>query len=293
MIQEKSFWNRLFDVFNYAFILCVALLALLPMVHVLSVSISSPSAATGGFVTFWPIGFSLNAYDAIFKTQSVYRAFMISVERTVLGTALSMFLTVLTAYPLSKTPYEFKGRNILIWVFIFTMLFNGGMIPHFMVIRNLGLLNTIWALILPGAISVWNIILMINFFKEIPKELEEAAILDGASHWQVLWRVYLPLSLPVLATLSLFTAVWHWNSWFDGMIYMTSNINYPLQTYLRTVVIDMSSATVNVNATDIQLLSNRSLRAAMILVTTLPILVVYPFLQRYFVTGIKLGAVKG
>ena len=293
MIQEKSFWNRLFDVSNYFFILSITLLALIPLVHVLSVSLSTPSAATGGYVTFWPIGFSLNAYEAIFKTQSVFRAFIISVERTVFGTILSMFLTVITAYPLSKTPHELKGRNIFIWIFVFTMLFNGGMIPRFMVIRNLGLLNTIWALILPGAISVWNIILMMNFFKEVPKELEEAAILDGASPWQVLWKVVFPLSLPALATLALFTAVWHWNSWFDGMIYMTNSANYPLQTYLRTVVIQMNNVTLNVNATDVAKLSNRSLHAAMIFVTTLPILVVYPFLQRYFVSGIKLGAVKG
>jgi putative aldouronate transport system permease protein len=175
---------------------------------------------------------------------------------------------------------------------VFTMLFQGGLIPYFMVIRGLGLLNTIWALVLPG-VAVWNIILLLNFFKEVPEELEEAALLDGASHWQILWKVYLPLSLPALATLSLFVAVYHWNAWFDGMIFMTDNANYPMQTYLRTVVINMNSATINMDVSRVEMLSERSMRAAMIFVSIIPILIVYPFVQRYFIHGIKLGSVKG
>jgi len=292
MIREKGLRYAIFDAFNHLFVLALGLLALAPFVNLLAISLSSSSAAMGGYVTFWPVDFTLENYNAIINSGAVYRAFLISVQRTVLGTIISMFITVITAYPLSKTAHEFKGRNLFIWMIVFTMLFEGGLIPYFMVIRSLGLLNSIWALILPG-VSAWNIILMMNFFKEVPRELEEAALLDGANHWQILWKIFIPLSTPALATLSLFVAVYHWNAWFDGMIFMTDSANYPLQTYLRTVVIDMNSATLQVDVTMVDALSQRSLRAAMIFISTVPIMVVYPFLQRYFVTGIKLGSVKG
>lgn len=292
MIREKGWRNAVFDIFNHLFVFTLGLLALAPFVNLLAISLSSSSAAMGGYVTFWPVDFTLENYNAIINSDAVYRAFLISVQRTVLGTIISMFITVITAYPLSKMAREFKGRNIFIWMIVFTMLFDGGLIPYFMVIRSLGLLNSIWALILPG-VSAWNIILMMNFFKEVPRELEEAALLDGANHWQILWKIFIPLSTPALATLSLFVAVYHWNAWFDGMIFMTDSANYPLQTYLRTVVIDMNSATLQMDVTKVDALSQRSLRAAMIFISTVPIMVVYPFLQRYFVTGIKLGSVKG
>ena len=292
MIREKGLHNTAFDILNYLFILLLGLLALAPMINLLAISLSGRAPSMGGYVTFWPKEFTLENYSAILSSPAVYRALGVSVTRTVLGTALSMFLTVITAYPLSKSSHEFKGRNIFVWLLVFTMLFEGGLIPYFMVIRRLGLLNTIWALVLPG-VAVWNIILMLNFFKEVPKELEEAALLDGASHWQILWKVYLPLSLPALATLSLFVAVYHWNAWFDGMIFMTDNAKYPMQTYLRTVVINMNSMTINVDAATVESLSQRSMRGAMIFVSIIPILAVYPFVQRYFISGIKLGSVKG
>jgi putative aldouronate transport system permease protein len=151
----------------------------------------------------------------------------------------------------------------------------------------------VWALVLPGAVPIWNVILMMNFFREVPKELEEAAIIDGASHWTILYYVYLPLSLPALATLTLFAAVRHWNSWFDGLILMTDNTKYPLQTFLRTVVVELDMSQLSLDPRDVYELSNRSARAATIFVSTIPILIVYPFLQRYFIAGIRLGAVKG
>ncbi|MBK9207443.1 MAG: carbohydrate ABC transporter permease [Anaerolineales bacterium] len=292
MIQEKDWRNTLFDIFNYAFIAVLSFISLAPMLNLLAISLSDNSAVMGGYVTFWPINFTLENYFVIFKSSAIYRAFWISTERTVLGVVISQFLTIITAYPLSKTARQFKGRNFFMWILVFTMLFDGGLIPFFMVIRNLGLINTIWALIVPG-VSVWSVILLLNFFKEIPQELEEAALLDGATHWQILWKIYVPLSIPALATLTLFAAVWHWNAWFDGMIFMTDPNNYPLQTYLRTVVVDLNSSNLNMDLTKIDMLSQRSLRGAMIFVTTIPIMVLYPFLQRYFVTGIKLGSVKG
>ncbi|MGC9347516.1 MAG: carbohydrate ABC transporter permease [Anaerolineae bacterium] len=293
MIEEHSFGSRLFDVLNHILLFVFGFLCLAPLVHVFAVSLSNSAASMGGYVTFWPVGFTTKNYQEIFSAPPVYSSFIVSVERTVLGTALNMLLTVITAYPLSKSAKEFKGRDIFMWIVLFAMLFSGGLIPWFLTIRKLGLINKIWALILPGALPIWNVILMMNFFREIPKELEEAAIIDGATHWQILYHVYLPLSLPSLATLTLFAAVGHWNAWFDGMILMTDNLKYPLQTFLRTVVIDVNLQVLNLNPEELLELSNRSARAATIFVTTIPILILYPFLQRYFISGIKLGAVKG
>lgn len=293
MIQEKSWGSRLFDVANYVLLLLFGLICLLPMIHIIAVSLSNRAASMGGFVTLWPIGFTLGNYEEILSAGPVYKAFFVSIQRTVFGTAINMALTVLAAYPLSKNSQEFKGRNWFMWILIVALLFNGGLIPWFLVIRNLGLINTLWALILPGALPIWNVILLMNFFREVPRELEEAAIIDGASYWNTLWYIYLPLSVPALATLTLFAAVGHWNAWFDGMILITKNAQYPIMTFLRTVVIDLNLQILSVNIEDIYNLSDRSIRAANIVVATLPILIVYPFLQRYFIHGIRLGAVKG
>jgi putative aldouronate transport system permease protein len=293
MIQEKSWGSRLFDVANYVLLLLFGLICLLPMIHIIAVSLSNRSASMGGFVTLWPIGFTLRNYEEILAAGPVYKAFFVSIQRTVFGTLINMALTVLAAYPLSKTDREFKGRSWFMWILIVALLFNGGLIPWFLVIRNLGLINTLWALILPGALPIWNVILLMNFFREVPRELEEAAIIDGASYWNTLWYIYLPLSVPALATLTLFAAVGHWNAWFDGMILITKNAQYPIMTFLRTVVVDLNLQILSVNIEDIYNLSDRSIRAANIVVATLPILIVYPFLQRYFIHGIRLGAVKG
>ena len=293
MIQEKSIASRLFDIGNYLFLLLFALACLFPMVHIVAVSLSDRAASMGGFVTLWPIGTTMQNYLEILEAGPVYKAFLVSVLRTVLGTSLNMTMTVLAAYPLSKSRQEFKGRTVFMWILLFAMLFNGGLIPWFLVIRNLGLLNTLWALVLPGALPIWNVILLMNFFREIPRELEEAAIIDGASYWRILWHIYLPLSVPALATLTLFAAVFHWNAWFDGMILIMDNSKYPIMTFLRTVVVDMNLQVLSVNMEDIYNLSDRSIRAANIVVATVPILIVYPFLQRYFIHGIRLGAVKG
>lgn len=293
MIREHSLASRLFDIANYLFLLLFGLLCLLPLVHVVAVSFSHRAASMGGFVTLWPIGFTAQNYQEILKAGPVYQAFLVSVQRTLFGTLLNMALTVLAAYPLSKTNQELRGRNVMMWVLVFAMLFNGGLIPWFLVIRSLGLLNSLWALILPGALPIWNVILLMNFFREIPKELEEAAIIDGASYWRTLWHIYLPLSVPALATLTLFAAVFHWNAWFDGMILIMENAKYPVMTFLRTVVVDMNLQVLSINIEDIYNLSDRSVRAANIVIATIPILVVYPFLQRYFIHGIRLGAVKG
>jgi putative aldouronate transport system permease protein len=294
MVEERGWGSRLFDFANHAFLILFGLACLFPMLHVLAVSFSNRSASAGGFVTVYPIGFTTANYEKIFQSGAIYQAFWVSVQRTLIGTAINLLLTVLTAYPLSKTNLAFKGRTVFMWIFVFAMLFSGGVIPWFLVIRSLGLLNKIWALILPGAVPLWNVVLTMNFFRDVPKEMEEAAIIDGASHWRILWNIYVPISIPALATMTLFSAVGHWNAWFDGMILMTKSTMYPLQTFLRSVVVSMNlSQVLTLDTKDLYELSDRSARAATIFVATIPILLVYPFVQRYFIVGIRLGAVKG
>lgn len=293
MVESRTLGSRAFSALVYAALAALAVLCIAPMIHLLAVSFSDRAASAGGFVNFWPVNVTIVSYQKVFEAGAFMSALVVSVERTILGTFLNMALTVLTAYPLAKSAKDFRGRGVFMWLILFAMLFSGGLIPWFLVIRQFGMLNSIWALIIPGALPIWNVILMMNFFREIPKELEEAAVIDGASHWRILWNVYLPLSSAALATLTLFAAVGHWNAWFDGLVLMTDASKYPLQTFLRTVVIQLDLTQVLRDPSDFAHFSDRSLRAAQIFVTTLPILLVYPFLQRYFVAGLRLGAVKG
>ena len=292
MIRDNNWFSRLFDGFNYLFLTGFAVLCLLPLIHIFAVSLSGRAPAAGGFVSFWPIDFTLENYEKVMGSRTFVRSFLISVLRVLTGTSLNMTLIILTAYPLSKSPRVFKGRTIFIWFFVFAMLFDGGLIPSFLVVHSLGLLNTLGALIFPNAVPIFSVILMMNFFRDVPKELEESALIDGASHWKVLWYIYIPMSLPAIATLTLFSTVNHWNAWFDGLIYMSDSANYPMQTFLRTVVVELDLTKVGINPQDLQRLSDRAIRGAQIVVATVPILIVYPFLQRYFIAGIKLGAVK-
>jgi putative aldouronate transport system permease protein len=206
-----------------------------------------------------------------------------------------MAITILTAYPLSKTARRFKGRNIFMWLLLIGLFTDWGIIPWWLVIRNLNLINKIWALVIPPAMSPYNVILMMNFFREIPQELDDAARIDGASHWRRLFNIYIPLSLPAIATLTLFSVVFHWNSWFDGMVLIYDVAKLPLQTFLRSVVIGLDTSNLSVQAGSSQFLlySDRSIRAASIFLSIVPVLILYPILQGYFVTGIKLGSVKG
>jgi len=205
-----------------------------------------------------------------------------------------MLLTVMVAYPLSRSTKEFHLRDVFAWFFLITVLFSGGLIPYYMVVNQTGLIDSFWALIIPGALPVFNVILLVNSFRNIPKELEEAAAMDGAGHWTILFKVLLPMSAPILATLTLFVAVAHWNAWFDGIIFMNSPDKYPLQSYLQTVIINPDPRFLSErDLALLQLISNRTTRAAQIFIAMIPIMAIYPFLQRYFVTGIKLGSVKG
>jgi putative aldouronate transport system permease protein len=204
-----------------------------------------------------------------------------------------MLITIITAYPLSKEKKDFPGRSIYTWFFIVTMLFSGGLIPSYLLIRNLGLMGNIWALILPSTVPIFNILVLLNFFRQLPKEIEEAAIIDGASHFNVLARIFLPLSAPSLATLILFCSIGHWNAWFDGMIYMRDPETYPLTTYLQILITKMQTINTLADAQKMERISRRSMIMAYITISMLPIMFVYPFLQRYIKKGLVLGSVKG
>lgn len=283
-----------FDIWNHIFLIGLSMLCVLPLIHVFAVSFSSSSAASGGLVRLWPVDFTPAAYHYSLTKPEFIRSLLVSVQRLVIGSALNMLLTVLATYPLSKEVAQFRWRTAYTWFFVFTMLFNGGLIPNYIVVRNMGLLDSLWALVLPGAVPIFNVILLLNFFRALPKELTESAFVDGAGHWKTLWSIMVPLSKPALATIFLFTCVMHWNSWFDGLIYMNSPMNYPLQTYLHTVVvtIDFSTAVTEEELLALAALSNRSVKAAQIFLGSLPILLLYPFLQKHFVKGIVLGSVK-
>lgn len=278
----------------YAFLIGLSLLCILPMIHVLAVSLSGSAPATAGEVTFWPIDFNWQSYQYVFGKVQFLKAMVVSVERLGLGVSISMLLTLLAAYPLSKEQAQFRFRTVYAWIFVFTILFYGGLIPWYMTIRNVGLIDTVWALVIPGAVPVFNIIILLNFFRGLPRELEEAAFVDGARHWTILFKLFVPMSMPAIATLTLFTIVGHWNAWFDGLILMNSPANYPLSSYLQTAVIgrELNQLTPQ-DAVLLSQISDRTTKSAQIFAGALPVLLVYPFLQRYFVKGIVLGSVKG
>ncbi|MFS0838345.1 carbohydrate ABC transporter permease [Paenibacillus sp. 1P03SA] len=285
--------RRLFLIGNAVFLALISFACLMPIIHILAISLSSGAAASAGKVLLWPVDFTTAAYDNVFGKPEYLRAFWISVQRVVLGTAISMFLTILTAYPLSKDPRVFRMRTFYVWIFVFTILFSGGLIPWYMTIKTLGLIDTVWALVLPGALPVFNVILLLNFYRSLPKELEESARIDGAGHFATLWKIYAPLSLPALATTGLFTVVGHWNSWFDGMILMNHPDKYPLQTFLQTIIINMDFRFIKAQDAELLVkLSDRTSKAAQIFVAAFPVLLVYPFLQRFFIKGIVMGSVK-
>jgi putative aldouronate transport system permease protein len=292
MIHQITRSRLLFFMINYFFLGALSLLCILPMIHILALSFSSGAAAAAGKVSLWPVEFTTAAYQNILNKPQYLTAFLITMKRVLLGTSISMLLTVLAAYPLSKEAGHFRFRTVYAWYFVITILFSGGLIPWYMTIKATGLMDTIWALVLPGAVPVFNVILLLNFYRGLPKELEESAKMDGANHFVTLFKIYLPLSAPALATIGLFTIVGHWNSWFDGLVLMNRPEHYPLQTFLQTIIIKKDFRFISSDDLDILKLSDRTSTAAQIFVAALPILIIYPFLQRFFTKGIVMGSVK-
>jgi len=284
--------NRLFDGINVVVLAICVLLCLAPFIHILAISLSSNRAVTSGEVSLLPVEFDLQAYRSVFSDMTMIRSLGFTVLLTVLSTALCMLMTVAAAYPLTKK--ALKGRRFVMVVILITMFFSGGIIPEYILVKNLHLLNTIWALVLPGLISPFYLIILISFLNGIPESLEEAAEMDGATPLGTLLRVVLPLSLPVLATLSLFYAVGRWNGFQDTLLYINKPELYPLQLKLYQLVQNnmITDLTVNEGPGAVRA-APESLKAASVMFATVPILLVYPWLQRYFVSGVMLGAVKG
>lgn len=291
-MQIEFFKNKLMDTVVWLIVILMTLCCLLPLLNTLAISFSNNSAVNANQVGILPVGFTLSSYKKLLEDNQFWRSAWISVLRVVLGTGLNMLMMILLAYPLSKSKNRFASRDIYLKLVIFAMLFNGGLIPGYIIVSKLHLLNTIWALVLPGAVPVFNVILLMNFMKGLPEALEEAAVIDGASEWTILTRVVLPISKPGLATVALFCIVNHWNDYFQGLIYMRTPSKYPLQTYIQQLTIDVSQITDPQQLIYFMTISTRTLNAAKIVVATVPLLVIYPFLQRYFVTGIVIGAVK-
>lgn len=293
MIKE-SLSRKIFNVCNIIFMIVLCFLCLFPIVHILALSFSSKYVAEAGMVSLWPVDFTLDSYKFVIEKKEFFTAFMVTIKRCCVGYIVNMVLNILVAFPLSKEENELRGRKYYVAFFFITMIFNGGLIPTYILVKSLGLLDTVWALVLPGSLSVFNMLILLNYFRSLPKEIGESAYVDGASHWSCLLRIYLPLSMPSIATISIYVLVGHWNEWFSGIIYMNNSMNYPLQSYLRTVVIErdislLAEADV-FNAPDV---SDRTMRAAQIFVATLPILLVYPMFQKHFVKGMMVGSVKG
>lgn len=296
MIENKGVGGIIRKSLIYIIVLMLGLMCLLPLLNILAISFSGSAAVAANKVGFLPVDFTTAAYNKILDDDQFWRSFGISVARVVIAVVLNVVLIVLMAYPLSKSKREFKGRDIYMNLLIFAMLFNGGMIPTYLVVKELGLLNSIWALILPGAVPIFSVIMVMNFFKGVPKALEEAAIIDGAIPLQVLTKVYIPCSKPVIATIALFSIVGSWNDFFGGLIYMTKIENYPLQTYIQSLSIKLEdmlnsggSISSLVNAMEV---SAQNLNAAKIVVSVIPLLIIYPLLQKYLITGMVVGSVK-
>lgn len=292
-MYRRSRGERIFNVFNHVLMVLISLIMLYPMLHVLFASVSNPNRLAGhvGPVLF-PLGFSLVSYRTVLQSPTIIAGYKITLFVVFAGTALNVLLTVICGYCLSrKTLYIRKAVTLFI---AFTMFFSGGMIPTYLVVKQLGLLNTIWALILPVAMSAFNMIIMRTYFSGIPDSLEESAKVDGANDLWILWRIYLPLAMPALAVISLYYAVSHWNSWFNAMIYITKREIFPVQLQMREILIlnntdNIAAGSQGLGEANIA----ATLKFATVIITTVPILLVYPFLQRYFVKGMTVGAVKG
>ncbi len=293
--QGKGY--RIFSVFNILLMILICLMIIFPLYYMLIVSISDGAAIMSGQVNFLPVGFSLRAYRAAFKDANFIKSYWNTVVITACGTTVNLLMTTLFAYPLSRS--DLMGRKLLMKIAVFTMFFTGGMIPSYMLVNSLGMNNTYWALILPGAINVYNATIMRTFFEGIPMDMTEAAYVDGANDVRILWQVILPLSKPILFTLLLFYAVGHWNGFFSALLYLSDKSTYPIQMFVRSVVFSgdtlaMSMASYN-SSTEMgaEMLSEEGAKYAIILLSMVPILVVFPFVSRYFKSGVMIGAVKG
>lgn len=279
--------GRVFDVFNVILLGAVGVLALLPFLFIIGGSLATEAELTSRSFFIWPEHFSLESYSAVFATPTFLRSLAVTIGVTAVGTLIQLAITVCMAYPLARR--RLPGRNIMISLIVFAMVFSAGIIPTFLMVKNLGLLNNWWALILPAAVNPFYLIIIKNFFQELPIELEESAMIDGATELRILWSILLPLSKPVLATFALFYAVGIWNDYMSPLLYLSDSSMWTLQMFLRQVTV----ATTVANPDPNYILPAQGIKYAVVVVATVPILLFYPFLQKYFTKGVLIGAVKG
>ncbi len=294
-MQIETRGDRIFNVINYTILILVTIIVMYPLVFVLSASFSDPQAVLRGEMLLWPKGVNLNSYVRIFQNKDIISGFTNTLVYTSLGTFINLTMTILAAYPLSRK--DFVGRNAIMALLVFTMFFSGGLIPTYLLIKNLGMLNTLWVMIIPNAVSIWNIIIMRTFFQQsIPGELQEAATIDGCSNIKILTRIILPLSMPIIAVTILFYAVGHWNAFFNALLYLSDKDKFPLQLILREILIQGQTNDMVKMSTESAIKQQREvegIKYAVLVVANIPVLALYPFLQRYFVKGVMIGAIKG
>ncbi|MFD0716601.1 carbohydrate ABC transporter permease [Paenibacillus sp. GCM10027626] len=286
--------DKLFGFINGLLLVVILLVVLYPLVFVLSASVSNPAVVSRGELWLLPKELTLVGYQKVFQNQEILTGYRNTIVYTVVGTSVNLLLTILAAFPLSRT--NLPGRNVIMFAFVFTMFFSGGLIPSYLVVKKLGLLNGMWALVLPGAVSVYNIIIMRTFFRtSVPYEVQEAAMIDGCTVLQILYRIMLPLSMPIIAVMVLFYSVDHWNSYFNALIYLTDRDKFPLQLILREILIQnqMDKMAGGASALSEQIMYGQAIKYAVVIVANLPVFLLYPFLQRYFVKGMTIGAIKG
>ncbi len=293
--MKKSNSRVAFEWFNVVFMIVLCIVMLYPFLNVVASSVSDNSAVSRGRVSFYPIGFNLEAYKAVVRYKHIWTGYKNTILYTVIGTGINLLMTICGAYPLSRR--QFYGRGVFTFFVAFTMFFSGGLIPTYLIISSYGMLDTFWVMVIPGAISTYNMIIMRTFFQGIPVELEEAATIDGCTDIQTLWKVILPLSTASLMTIGMFYAVGHWNAWFNAVIYLRDSGRFPVQLWLRTIVLqnqvrDLVEGSGAVD-TEAENLVADTIKFAVIVVAVLPILCVYPFVQKYFVKGVMVGSVKG
>jgi putative aldouronate transport system permease protein len=292
---RETLGDRTIGVVIYAMLSAVMIVVLYPLIFVASASVSDAISVIKGEVWLLPKNLSFTGYSLIFDNKEILIGYANTIVYTVVGTALNLVMTVLAAYPLSRK--DFAGRNVIMAMIVFTMFFSGGLIPTYLLVKNLGMINTMWALILPGVVSVWNVIIMRTFFQtSIPVEVQESAAIDGCSNIQTLWRIVLPLSMPIIAVMILFYSVGHWNAYFNALIYLNDRAKYPLQLFLREILIksqtDQMTSSMDLSIQK-HLMEAEAIKYAVVIVANLPVLLLYPFLQKYFVKGIMIGAIKG
>jgi len=292
MLYRRTLGFKWFMAINSLIMLLLVSSILIPFLHLLSVSLSESSAVVGGKVGLWPKGFNMEAYVRVFQHPSILTGFKNSILQTVLGTAIGLFMLTLCAYPLSKR--ILKGRKLVILFIMFTMFFSGGLIPTYMLIKSVGLLDSIWAIVLPFSITPYYLMLMMTYFEGIPKEVEESAMIDGLGPFRTLLKIVLPLSKPILAALTLFLIVYYWNNWFNSMIYLNNTEQHPVMMIVRNIIAgsDLAGNAGAVGDTGNNVPS-AALKAAAIMSTTLPIMLIFPFTQKYFAKGVMIGSVKG